>query len=64
MTRAEVEAIFPAEDGGLQAVGTTRYYEEPEIKIEIGFDQTGGAWRPQNRVTALPRVYRELGFAD
>jgi hypothetical protein len=58
MTRAEVQMIFTRQDGGLSGAAS-RYYEDPEVKIEVPYDQTGGAWKPENKVTGPVRVYRE-----
>src|SRR5262249_1404581 len=64
MTRLEVEKIFLHPDGGISGPNSSRYYEDPEVKIEVPFDQTGGDWKPQNRVTGPVRIYREPMFAD
>ena len=64
MKRSEVEALFPEEDGGLQVPSNTRYYEDPEVKIEIPFDGTGGWGTGNNRVTGRPKIYRERQHAD
>ena len=31
---------------------------------EVPYDQTGGAWSPQNRVTSAVRIYRNLMHLD
>ena len=64
MSRADVERIFPNEDGGLQGGSTTRYYEEPEIMVEVPYDETGGAWSKSNHVTGVVRVYRDRQHID
>jgi hypothetical protein len=64
MKRSEVEALFPTRDGGWHMSYYTRYYEAPEVKIEVPFDETGGAWNKDNLVTGPPKVYRHLPFGD
>ena len=64
MTRSEVEKIFSHEDGGLNGDSSTRYYEDPEVMIEVPYDQTGGAWSPQNHVNGEVRVYRSYPHYD
>jgi len=64
MKRAEVELLFREKDGGLQGPSVSRYYEHPEVMIEIPFDQTGGNWNENNRVTGPPKIYRSLQHAD
>jgi hypothetical protein len=56
--RADVEKIFREEDGGLSGPGSTRYYEGEEVMVEVPFDQRGGPWNSDNRVTGPLRVYR------
>lgn len=51
-------------NGGLQGPNATTYYEDPEVLIEVTYDQTGGAFRPENRVLQPPRVYRGLMTMD
>lgn len=57
-TRAEVEKVFTTRDGGLQESTLTRYFEPPDIMIEVPFDTTGGPWSPENKVNADIRVYK------
>lgn len=57
-TRADVEQLLPEKNGGLQGPNATTYYEDPEILIEVTYDQTGGDWSPKNRVLQPPRIYR------
>lgn len=64
MTRAQVESWFKEKDGGLQGVSVTRYYEPPEVMIEVPFDQTGGDWSQENRVNGPIKVYRSLPHVD
>jgi hypothetical protein len=64
MTRADVEQLFRERDGGLQGATTTRYYEEPEVVLEVPFDQTGGNWSPANRVSGPPKIYRSPRHFD
>lgn len=64
MARSDVERVFRAHDGGLQAVHLTRYYEEPGIKIAIAYDETGGRWSESNRVVGKPTIYLEPSFTD
>ncbi len=56
-TRAEVEALFKERDGGAQSPSSTRYYEPTNTVIEVSYDQTGGTWTPDNRVSAPPVLY-------
>jgi len=64
MTRADVEQLFHEQDGGLQGATNTRYYEEPEVMIEVPFDQTGGNWSPGNRIVGPPKIYRNPRHID
>ena len=64
MTRAEVELLFREHDGGIQGPTVSRYYEHPEVMIEIPFDQTAGNWSKANRVTGPPKVYRSRMHID
>ncbi|MES2462375.1 MAG: hypothetical protein V4671_17465 [Armatimonadota bacterium] len=56
--RAAVEKIFLRQDGGVSVPSSTRYYEGSEIMVEVRYDQSGGRWKPQNRVNGALRVYR------
>jgi len=66
MTRAEVERIFPTRDGGLQSMWVTRYYEEPEIIVEVAYQRIGKAdCDPRDRVESSKgnvKLYR-AGFS-
>ena len=64
MKRSEVEVLFPRKDGGIQVAPITRYYEDPEFKIEIPFDETGGWGSEIYRVTGQPKIYRGRRTAD
>lgn len=64
MKRAEVEQLFRVKDGGVEGPSISRYYEHPEVMINIPFDQTGGNWSPDNRVTGEPNIYRSLRHLD
>lgn len=64
MTRAEVEQIFKTPDGGLQGTAGFRYYEDPEVMIEVPYDQTGGPWSNQKRVIGPVRIYRSAFAPD
>jgi hypothetical protein len=59
-TRADVEKLFPQEDGGLSGPTATRYCREPEVMVEVPYDQNGGNWKPTNHVNGPLRVYRSL----
>ena len=56
--RADVEKVFPVRDGGLSARSSSRYYAGSEVKVEVPFDQEGGARTADNRVTGPLSVYR------
>jgi hypothetical protein len=58
VTRADIEKVLPVQDGGVSGPGSTRYYFGSYVMVEVPFDQTGGSWKPQNRVSGTPRVYR------
>lgn len=62
--RSDIERIFPQEDGGTSGPGATRYYLGGEVMVEVTFDQTGGPWKPGNRVTGPLKVYRSYFHAD
>ena len=64
MERSEVEKIFLQGDGGLSGPNRSRYYEDPEVKIEVPFDETGGRWTPLNKVIGPVRIYRGRPFTD
>jgi hypothetical protein len=59
-TRADIEKMFPLQDGGLSISSSTRYYLGSEVMVEVPFDPTGGAWKSQNRVNGPLRVYRSF----
>jgi hypothetical protein len=58
LTRAGVESWLNEMDGGPQGIDSTRYYLQPDIIVEVPYDQTGGTWTPENRVTAPAHVIR------
>jgi len=62
--RADIEKMFPQQDGGLSGPGSTRYYLGSEVMVEALYDQTGGAWKPQNKLNGPIRVYRSLMHMD
>lgn len=64
MSRADINKIFPIEDGGLSGPSATRYYVGSEVMAEVPFDQTGGNWKPENRVTGPIKVYKSLMHFD
>lgn len=63
-TRADMRKMFPQEDGGFSGPGSTRYYFGSEVMVEAAYDQTGGAWKPQNKVNGPIKVYRSLMHMD
>ena len=62
--RADVEKVFPVGDGGLSGRSSSRYYAGSEVMVEVPFDQEGGAWTADNRVTGPLRVYRSRMHID
>jgi hypothetical protein len=63
--RADVEKVFPVQDGGLYGKNSySRYYAGSEVMVAAPFDQTGGAWSAENRVTGPLRVYRSRMHID
>ncbi|SRR5258706_3831295 len=58
LTRAGVETWLNDRDGGPQGTDSTRYYIHPDIIVEVPYDQTGGTWTPENRVSAPVRIIR------
>jgi len=62
--RADIEKMFPQEDGGLMGSGSTRYYLGSEVMVEAPYDQTGGTWKPQNKLNGPIRVYRSRMHMD
>jgi len=62
--RADIEKVFPVQDGGVSGPGSTRYYAGSEVMVEVPFDQIGGAWSAGNRVTGPLRVYRSRMHID
>src|SRR5882762_2130450 len=63
LSRASVETWLKEQDGGPQGIDSTRYYIEPDIIVEVPYDQTGGTWTPENRVSAPVRIIRRLRSA-
>jgi hypothetical protein len=63
-TRADIEKMFPQEDGGFMVSGSTRYYLGSEVMVEMSYDQTGGAWAQQNKLNGPIMVYRSLMHMD
>ena len=64
MRRREVEEKLQNQDGGASGPGSTRYYEGWEVMVEVPYDQTGGRWKPKNRVNGPVRIYRSRPHAD
>jgi hypothetical protein len=62
--RADVEKVFPLRDGGLSGPSRQRYYAGSRVMAEAPFDQTGGRWSSENRVTGPLRVYRSSMHFD
>jgi hypothetical protein len=62
--RADIEKMFPQEDGGLMGSGNTRYYLGSEVMVEVPYDRTGGSWNPQNKLNGPIIVYRSLMHRD
>src|SRR5260370_40612766 len=58
LTRAGVETWLKELDGGPQGIDSTRYYIEPDIIVDVPYDQTGGTWTLANRVSAPVRIIR------
>ena len=55
-TRLDVEKIFNEQDGGLQGPSTTRYFEDPDILIDVPYDQTGGPFSHENKVNGSVKI--------
>jgi hypothetical protein len=62
--RVDIEKMFPQRDGGVSAPNSTRYYLGSEVMVEVPYGQTGGMWKPQNRLNGPIRVYRSLMHLD
>jgi hypothetical protein len=62
--RADIKKVFPEEDGGLSSPGRARFYAGSEVMVEVPFNQQGGKWSAENRVTGPLRVYRSLMHFD
>jgi hypothetical protein len=62
--RADIEKVFPVQDGGLTGPGSARYYAGSEVMVAVPFDQKGGAWSSENRVIGPRRVYRSRMHVD
>jgi len=56
--RADVEKVFSLRDGGLSVPSSQRYYAGSNVMVEVSFDEAGGRWSAENRVTGPLRVYR------
>ena len=63
-TREDIDRVFPQEDGGVSDSRATRYYLGSEVMVEVPYDQTGGNWKPENRVTGPVKVYRSSMHTD
>lgn len=63
-TRDEVEKIFTRQDGGVTGPYATRYYMGNEVMVEVPYDETGGRWKPTNRVTGPLKVYKDTFHTD
>lgn len=63
-TRADIEKVFPQEDGGASGPDNTRYYLGSEVMVNVPYDQTGGNWKPQNKVRGPLKVYRSMMSYD
>jgi hypothetical protein len=63
-TRADVEKIFPKQDGGISGPFSSRYYLGAEVMVEVPFDTAGGNWKRTNRVSGQPKAYRSYFSAD
>lgn len=63
--RADVEKIFPRQDGGLCGPDNTRYVIGAEVMVEVPYD---GTWvtgvYSGNRVAGPLRIYRSYGHID
>ena len=59
-TRQEIEKIFPKQDGGLQSLSNVRYYEDPDVMIEIPYDDTKGVGSKYNQVNGTIKVYKSI----
>ncbi len=59
-TRQEIEKIFLQQDGGLQSLSNVRYYEDPEIMIEIPYDDINGVGSKYNKVSGAIKVYKSI----
>jgi hypothetical protein len=57
MNRAQVDAILPRSNGGIQGPLMTIYYEFPGLKIEVPFDGMYGFGHEQNRVIGRPKAF-------
>jgi hypothetical protein len=62
--RADVEKVFRQRDGGLSVPSRQRYYAGSEVMVEAPFDETGGRWSSENRVTGPLRVWRSSMHFD
>jgi hypothetical protein len=56
--RADIDKVFPVQDGGISRRSSSRYYAGSEVMVEVPFDQNDGAGRSENRVIGPLRVYR------
>jgi hypothetical protein len=63
-TRADVEKMFPELNGGLCDVGIGCYYVEPEVRVDVPYDDTGGFWSPANKVVGPVKVYQGSPLLD
>lgn len=59
-SRQEIEKIFLKQDGGLQSLSNVRYYEDPEVMIEIPYDDTNGVGGKHNKVNGAIKVYKSI----
>lgn len=56
--RSLVIRLFPKEDGGLTSSSLARYYAGDGVLVDVPYDDHGGSFNAQNRVSGPLRVYR------
>lgn len=56
--RSLVIRLFPMQQGGLMSSDLTSYYAGDGVMVDVPYDDHGGAWKGENRVSGPLRVHR------
>ena len=62
--RSLVIRLFPTQQGGLMSSDLTSYYAGDGVVVDVPYDERGGVWKGENRVSGPLRVYRGSFHVD